>query len=536
MTVQRARPPAPPRVGFVSLGCPKALVDSEQILTQLKAEGYAIAPTYEGAELVVVNTCGFIDCGGRRIARRDRRGARRERQGDRHRLPRREGRRRLRARRAPEGARGHRPARDRRGDVGGARAPAEAARPVRRPRPAAGDPAHAEALRVPEDQRGLQPPLHVLHHPVDARRPRVAPDRRGARRGAQPAAAGVKELLVISQDTSAYGVDVRYRTGFVDGRPVRTRMTELVRELDRLARDHGAWVRLHYVYPYPHVDEVIALMRDDAAQGGLVPYLDVPFQHASPRILKLMKRPAAPERVLERVRAWRKAQARPHDPQHVHRRLPRRDRRRVRRAARVPRRGRARPRRLLRLLAGRGRRGERAARTGRPATCARRAARASWRRRRRSARGGSRRRSDARSTRSSTRHETTGRGAGKRAIGAGAQHRGRARDRRRRAHRGRRATLAAGHDRRASTITGRRRARPARSRRRRRERRRARLSGRSTQRAFRGEVARELGEDLAERRALRGRRRSPRSARSASSGDGTPSTTPGPAPRSVRDT
>jgi tRNA A37 methylthiotransferase MiaB len=119
--------------------------------------------------------------------------------------------------------------------------------------------------------------------------------------------AGVKELLVISQDTSAYGVDVRYRTGFVDGRPVRTRMTELVRELDRLARDHGAWVRLHYVYPYPHVDEVIELMTDDASQGGLVPYLDVPFQHASPRILKLMKRPAAPERVLERVRAWRKA-------------------------------------------------------------------------------------------------------------------------------------------------------------------------------------------------------------------------------------
>jgi ribosomal protein S12 methylthiotransferase len=119
--------------------------------------------------------------------------------------------------------------------------------------------------------------------------------------------AGVKELLVISQDTSAYGVDVRYRTGFVDGRPVRTRMTELVRELDRLARDHGAWVRLHYVYPYPHVDEVVELMADDASRGGLVAYLDVPFQHASPRILKLMKRPAAPERVLERVRMWRQA-------------------------------------------------------------------------------------------------------------------------------------------------------------------------------------------------------------------------------------
>jgi ribosomal protein S12 methylthiotransferase len=117
----------------------------------------------------------------------------------------------------------------------------------------------------------------------------------------------VKEILVISQDTSAYGVDVRYGTGFWQGRPVKTRMTELVRELDALARAHRAWVRLHYVYPYPHVDEAIPLMAEDLSAGGLVPYLDVPFQHASPRILKLMKRPAAPERVLERVRAWRAA-------------------------------------------------------------------------------------------------------------------------------------------------------------------------------------------------------------------------------------
>ena len=119
--------------------------------------------------------------------------------------------------------------------------------------------------------------------------------------------AGVKELLVISQDTSAYGVDVKYRTGFWQGRPVKTRMNELVRELDALAHAHGAWVRLHYVYPYPHVDDVIPLMRDDLSRGGLVPYLDVPFQHASPRILRLMKRPAAPEKVLDRVRAWRAA-------------------------------------------------------------------------------------------------------------------------------------------------------------------------------------------------------------------------------------
>jgi ribosomal protein S12 methylthiotransferase len=119
--------------------------------------------------------------------------------------------------------------------------------------------------------------------------------------------AGVKELLVISQDTSAYGVDVRYRTGFFQGRPLKTRMHELVAALDALARAHGAWVRLHYVYPYPHVDDVVPLMRADGAGGGVLPYLDVPFQHASPRILKLMKRPAAPEKVLDRVRAWRNA-------------------------------------------------------------------------------------------------------------------------------------------------------------------------------------------------------------------------------------
>jgi ribosomal protein S12 methylthiotransferase len=119
--------------------------------------------------------------------------------------------------------------------------------------------------------------------------------------------AGVKELLVVSQDTSAYGVDVRYRTGFWQGRPMKTRMLELVRELDALANAHHAWVRLHYVYPYPHVDDIVPLMRASPGEGGLVPYLDIPFQHASPRILRLMKRPAAPEKVLDRVRAWRAA-------------------------------------------------------------------------------------------------------------------------------------------------------------------------------------------------------------------------------------
>jgi ribosomal protein S12 methylthiotransferase len=118
-------------------------------------------------------------------------------------------------------------------------------------------------------------------------------------------AAGVRELLVVSQDTSAYGVDVRYRSGFWEGRPIKTRMNELATALDNLARAHGAWVRLHYVYPYPHVDEVIERMTADPAAGGLLPYLDVPFQHASPRILKLMKRPANAEGTLRRIEAWR---------------------------------------------------------------------------------------------------------------------------------------------------------------------------------------------------------------------------------------
>ena len=167
---------------------------------------------------------------------------------------------------ASEGARGHRPARDRRSDVGGARAPAEAARSVRRPRAAAGHQADADALRVPEDQRRLQPSLHVLHHPVDARRPRVSrPIGEVLAEAEHLLQAGVKELLVISQDTSAYGVDVKYRTGFWHGRPVKTRMTELATALGELAAQHGAWVRLHYVYPYPHVDEVIA---DDGRSGA----------------------------------------------------------------------------------------------------------------------------------------------------------------------------------------------------------------------------------------------------------------------------
>ena len=303
----RARPPAPPRVGFVSLGCPKALVDSEQILTQLKAEGYAIAPKYEDAELVVVNTCGFIDSAvaesldaiGEALAENGKvivtgcLGAK-------------------------DGGAFVRDAHPKVLAVTGPHATAEVMSAVHAHLPKPHDPfidlVPAQGIRLtPKHYAYLKISEGCNHRCTFC----IIPSMRGDL-VSRPIAevllearnllkAGVKELLVISQDTSAYGVDVRYRTGFVDGRPVRTRMTELVRELDRLARDHGAWVRLHYVYPYPHVDEVIALMTDDASQGGLVPYLDVPFQHASPRILKLMKRPAAPERVLERVRAWRAA-------------------------------------------------------------------------------------------------------------------------------------------------------------------------------------------------------------------------------------
>jgi ribosomal protein S12 methylthiotransferase len=294
-------------VGFVSLGCPKALVDSEQILTQLRAEGYAIAPTYEGAELVVVNTCGFIDSAVAEsldaIAEALAENGKVIVTG---------------CLGAKDGGAFVRAAHPKVLAVTGPHAAAEVMGAV-----------HAHLPKPHDPYTDLVPPQGIKLTPKHYAYLKISegcnhrctfciiPSMRGdlvsrpigevLAEARNLLAAGVKELLVISQDTSAYGVDVKYRTGFVDGRPVRTRMTELARELDALARDHGAWVRLHYVYPYPHVDDVIGLMADDVSTGGLVPYLDVPFQHASPRILKLMKRPAAPERVLERVRAWRKA-------------------------------------------------------------------------------------------------------------------------------------------------------------------------------------------------------------------------------------
>jgi ribosomal protein S12 methylthiotransferase len=295
-----------PSVGFVSLGCPKALVDSEEILTRLRAEGYAIAPTYEGADLVVVNTCGFIDAAveesldaiGEALAENGKvivTGC-------------------LGAKGGGEFVRAAHP---RVLAVTGPHAAGEVL-----------DNVHAHLPRPHDPFVDLVPPQGIKLTPRHYAYLKIAegcnhrctfciiPSMRGdlvsrpigevLGEAERLLKAGTRELLVISQDTSAYGVDVRYRTGFWQGRPLKTRMHELVAALDALGRAHGAWVRLHYVYPYPHVDDVVPLMRADGAGGGVLPYLDVPFQHAAPRILKLMKRPAAPEKVLDRVRAWRR--------------------------------------------------------------------------------------------------------------------------------------------------------------------------------------------------------------------------------------
>ena len=293
----KAAPGSVPKVGFVSLGCPKALVDSEAILTQLRAEGYDIAPSYEGSDLVVVNTCGFIDAAvqesldaiGEALA--------------------------ANGKVIVTGCLGAK------GDVVEKTHPSVLA--ITGPHAKDEVMAHVHAhLPKPHDPfTDLVPPQGIKLTPRHYAYLKISegcnhrctfciiPSMRGdlasrpvgevMNEAEKLVAAGVRELLVISQDTSAYGVDVKYRTGFWGGRPLKTRMTELCAALGSL----GAWVRLHYVYPYPHVDEVIPLM----AQGRILPYLDVPFQHASPRILKLMKRPASSERNLERIAAWRRA-------------------------------------------------------------------------------------------------------------------------------------------------------------------------------------------------------------------------------------
>jgi ribosomal protein S12 methylthiotransferase len=286
-----------PKIGFVSLGCPKALVDSEQILTQLRAEGYETSSTYEDADLVVINTCGFIDSAveesldaiGEALAENGRvivtgcLGAK-------------------------EGGDVIRQAHPQVLAVTGPQALPEVMAAVHRHLPQPHDP--FTSLIPPQGIR-LTPRHYAYVKISEGCNHRctfcIIPSMRGdlvsrpvnqvMQEAENLVNAGVKELLIISQDTSAYGVDVKYRTGFWQGRPLKTRMTELVRALG----EFGVWVRLHYVYPYPHVDEVIPLM----AEGKILPYLDVPFQHASPRILKAMKRPANSENNLERIRRWR---------------------------------------------------------------------------------------------------------------------------------------------------------------------------------------------------------------------------------------
>jgi len=308
-TSRRSRNAESARIGFVSLGCPKALVDSEQVLTQLRAEGYSIAPSYDGADLVVVNTCGFIDAAvaesldaiGEALTENGKvivtgcLGAK-------------------------DGGDFVRAAHPKVLAVTGPHATHEVMAAVHRhlPKP------HEPFVDLVPPQGIKLTPRHYAYLKISEGCNHrctfcIIPSMRGdlvSRPIGEVLAeaerlfrAGVRELLVVSQDTSAYGVDVRYRTGFWQGRPLKTRMHELARELDALAKGFGAWVRLHYVYPYPHVDDVVPLMTSSPGEGGLLPYLDIPFQHASPRILRLMKRPAAPEKVLDRVRAWRAATA-----------------------------------------------------------------------------------------------------------------------------------------------------------------------------------------------------------------------------------
>lgn len=284
-----------PKVGFVSLGCPKALVDSERILTQLRAEGYIISASYENADLVVVNTCGFIDSAVQESL--DAIGEALHENG----------------KVIVTGCLGAKDGVVRNAHpsvlaVTGPHATEEVMTAVHlhlpKPHdpfmdlvPAAGiklTPKHYAYLKISEgcNHRCTFCIIPSMRGDLDSR-----PVHDVLQEAENLVKSGVKELLIVSQDTSAYGVDIKYRTGFWQGRPVKTRMLDLAEELGKM----GVWVRLHYVYPYPHVDDVIPLM----AAGKILPYLDVPFQHASPRILKLMKRPANAENTLERIRAWR---------------------------------------------------------------------------------------------------------------------------------------------------------------------------------------------------------------------------------------
>ncbi len=283
------------RIGLVSLGCPKALVDSEQILSRLRAEGYAISPTYQEADLVIVNTCGFIDGAveesleaiGEALAENGKvivtgcLGAKEDQIREIH----------------PTAL-----------EITGPHAADEVLQHVHAHLPPAHDPF---VSLVPPQGIRLTPPHYAYLKISEGCNHQcsfcIIPSLRGPlvsrplgevlQEAENLAAAGVRELLVISQDTGAYGQDIKYRTGFHGGRPVKTRLKALCMALGAL----GIWVRLHYVYPYLSIDDILPLMAD----GLILPYLDVPFQHASPRILKAMKRPASAENNLERIRAWR---------------------------------------------------------------------------------------------------------------------------------------------------------------------------------------------------------------------------------------
>ncbi|MBI5335426.1 MAG: 30S ribosomal protein S12 methylthiotransferase RimO [Burkholderiales bacterium] len=302
---------AAPKIGFVSLGCPKALTDSELILTQLAAEGYATSKTMDGADLVIVNTCGFIDDAvkesldaiGDALAENGRvivtgcLGARKDGEAN------------LVRQVHPKVL-----------AVTGPHATQEVMDAVHAHVPKPHDPFVDLVPALREQFRGeagikLTPRHYAYLKISEGCNHRctfcIIPSLRGdlvSRPVGEVLSearalfeSGVKELLVISQDTSAYGVDVKYRTGFWDGRPVKTKLYDLVAALGELAQAHGAWVRLHYVYPYPHVDEILPLM----AEGRVLPYLDVPFQHAHPDVLRRMKRPASGEKNLERLARWR---------------------------------------------------------------------------------------------------------------------------------------------------------------------------------------------------------------------------------------
>jgi len=294
---KHSSPQAPGKVGFISLGCPKALVDSERILTQLRTEGYEVVPTYQDADVVVVNTCGFIDA----------------------------------AKAESLEAIGEAISENGKVIVTGCMGIEEDA--IRK--------VHPQVLSVtgPQQYEQVVNAVHQIVPPTSAHNPFldlvppqgikltprhyaylkisegcnhkcsfcIIPSMRGKLvsrpigevmdEAERLVKAGVEELLVISQDTSAYGVDLKYQTGFWQGMPVKAKMLDMCRALGSL----GAWVRLHYVYPYPHVDDIIPLM----SEGLVLPYLDIPFQHASPRILELMKRPAHAENTLARIKRWR---------------------------------------------------------------------------------------------------------------------------------------------------------------------------------------------------------------------------------------